>query len=235
MKLTPPLATPPLLPSPFDSETSASAGAARGKRGIADARNRWPDGTLTVALDLGDQKSKALVIDVIREWAHNTPGLLFRIVSGKKGDIRISDDEGLHGNWSMIGSSARKIPQGQPTMHLDRTDDSKAFRQTALHEFGHALGLEHEHQHPEHDINWNKEAIYAQHEDKKNAYDNYFDLPTGAELLVTNYDSQSVMHYFITPDETKDGRSVPVNYSLSKGDKAFTRKLYTRGRFQGHD
>jgi serralysin len=26
-----------------------------------------------------------------------------------------------------------------------------------LHEFGHALGCPHEHQHPEYDIDWNRE------------------------------------------------------------------------------
>lgn len=194
---------------------------------------------MTVALDLRDIKSKALVVDAIREWAHHTPGLQFRIISGKTGDIRISDDEGLKGNWSYMGTDAKKRPKHLPTLHLDRDDNSKEFRQTALHEFGHALGLGHEHQHPEHDINWDKNAVYNGYVSpdfsRERVHSNFFKLPTGSELLVTGYDPKSVMHYRIHPGTTKDARSSSQNYSLSKGDKEIIRRLYTPGRFQGTD
>lgn len=230
----------PACMPPADSETSAPARAARTKRGITDTSKRWPDGVITVSLDLRDQKSKALVVDAIREWAHHTPGLRFRIVEGKEGDIRISDDEGLKGNWSQLGTDAKDIPLNEPTMHLERNDNSKEFRRVVLHEFGHALGLEHEHQHPEHDVNWNKDVVYrhfveVEGWDEEDIEANLFKIPTGSDLLTTSYDRESVMHYAIDPRATQDGRGVPTRYSLSEGDKAIIRKLYTPGRFQAKD
>ncbi|WLH69699.1 M12 family metallopeptidase [Pseudomonas sp. FP2309] len=217
-------------PSPADNEPPAPAGASRAKRGLADTRRLWPPGVITVALDLRDQKSSALVVDAIREWAHNTPALQFRIVSGREGDIRISDDEGLKGDWSVIGTDADNVPLSEPTMHLDRNDDSKTFRATVLHEFGHALGLLHEHQNPEHTINWKKEAVYKAYASdnfpKELVYSQILELPVGDHLGVTTYDSKSVMHYAYPGYITHDGKGVDANNWLSDGDKAIARKLY---------
>lgn len=114
-------------PPHIHGDTSACERTSRTKRGVADTSKRWPDGIVTVALDLKDQKSKALVVDALREWAHHTPGLQFRVVDGKEGDIRISDDEGFNGNWSAIGTDAKKIPLHEPTMHLNRATTQKDF------------------------------------------------------------------------------------------------------------
>ncbi len=215
---------------PLESEPSTSARTERTKRGLADTSKRWPEGVITVALDLRDQKSNALVIDAIREWAHNTPALQFRIVTGREGDIRISDDEGIKGNWSMIGTDAKNVPLSDPTMHLERNDDSTQFRATALHEFGHALGLLHEHQNPEHDINWDTEAVYdsyaSEHFPKELVHSQFLELPVGGHLLVTSYDSKSIMHYEFPEYVTHDGRGVGAIKHLSEGDKAIARKLY---------
>ena len=152
----------PLL-QPSNSNSDAPERTVRTKRSVADSAHRWPDGVITVALDLRNAKSAALVVDAIREWAQHTPSLRFNIVAGRKGDIRISDDEGLKGNWSYIGTHAKQVAEDKPTMHLDRTDDSKTFRSTVLHEFGHALGLMHEHQHPENTVDWNTQAVFHEY------------------------------------------------------------------------
>ncbi|MCS4246696.1 M12 family metallopeptidase [Pseudomonas sp. BIGb0164] len=215
---------------PLDSETPTSARTGRTKRGLADTTKRWPAGVITVAVDLRDQKSKALVIDAIREWAHNTPAHQFRVVDGREGDIRISDDPGIKRNWTAIGTDAKNVPLSEPTMHLERLDDSREFRAKALHEFGHALGLLHEHQNPEHDINWDIDAVYegytSEHFPKELVYSQFLKLPVGDHLLVTRYDSKSIMHYDFPDIVTLDGRGVGANTHLSEGDKAIVRKLY---------
>ena len=44
---------------------------------------------------------------------------------------------------------------------LTPTSDDDELRRVVLHEFGHALGLIHEHQNPEGGIQWNEPAVKA--------------------------------------------------------------------------
>jgi hypothetical protein len=73
--------------------------------------------------------------------------------------------------WSMLGTDALKIPMNQPTMNLGWLDDDENYNappykgtgQVVKHEFGHAMGMIHEHQNP-HDnpIQWNREVVYEE-------------------------------------------------------------------------
>lgn len=228
--ITSSLTPPPAYEPPSNNGISPPESARRTKRGIADNDKRWPDGVVTVALDLKDEKSKALVVDAIREWAHHTPTLHFNIVDGKKGDIRISDDEGLKGNWSAIGTAARDIDEDQPTMHLNRTDDSKKFRGTALHEFGHALGLLHEHQHPQNTLDWNEPEAYDYYTSnifsEAMVREHILEPDNRPGLQITPYDQRSVMHYEVPAALRHNGQATPHNTTLSAGDKQTIRMLY---------
>jgi hypothetical protein len=213
------------------SDTPPVERAERKKRGVADGSKHWPPGVVTVGLDLKNEKSKALVVDALQEWAHHTPGLRFEIIDGKQGDIRVSDDEGMNGNWSTIGTDALLEDENLPTLHLERTDDSKQFRVNALHEFGHALGLLHEHQHPQNSLEWDKQAVHDYFVNESFPEEvlqgQIFDPVTGSDVQITPYDSQSVMHYPLPPHLTHNRQVVAENFSLSEGDKEAIRRLYT--------
>ena len=58
------------------------------------------------------------------------------------------------GAWSYVGTDCRDIPLNEPTMNLGFLDGG-----TAAHEFGHAIGLAHEHQNPAGGIQWNEEVV----------------------------------------------------------------------------
>lgn len=69
-------------------------------------------------------------------------------------DIRIAFEDGM-GFWSMIGTDATKswlAAPGAASMNLEGLHGyapmPKDWRAVVYHEFGHALGLHHEHQHP---------------------------------------------------------------------------------------
>lgn len=69
-------------------------------------------------------------------------------------DIRIGFEDG-QGFWSMIGTDATKswlAAPGAASMNLEGLHGyapmPKDWRAVVYHEFGHALGLQHEHQHP---------------------------------------------------------------------------------------
>lgn len=59
-------------------------------------------------------------------------------------------------NNSIVGRESAKYAQSQETMNLADLVDH-----IIQHEFGHAIGLQHEHQHPSVGIEWNKPAVIA--------------------------------------------------------------------------
>lgn len=59
------------------------------------------------------------------------------------------------GSWSYIGTDALHLPKESASMNLGFVDAA-----TVMHEFGHALGLIHEHQSPfKGGYEWNKEEV----------------------------------------------------------------------------
>ena len=66
------------------------------------------------------------------------------------------------GSWSYLGTDATRVPKESFTMNLGFVD-----RPTVLHEFGHSLGLIHEHQSPfPGGFEWNREEVRKTHESK---------------------------------------------------------------------
>ncbi|NRA47268.1 MAG: hypothetical protein HRU09_20150 [Oligoflexales bacterium] len=91
----------------------------------------------------------------------------------------------------------------------------KQKRRMMLHEFGHVLGLSHEHTHPDFPYTLDLDAIAA---DSSNpGIHNY--LPTTAEKsYLSKYDIKSIMHYKLEKKETKEDKRFKLNYLLTDGD-----------------
>ena len=106
------------------------------------------------------------------------------------------------GSWSKLGCQAQTVRSlDDPTMVLNLRDCTDDYHKesTILHEFGHALGLGHEHQHPVYlkvmekfiDIDATMDCYGIE---KPSFYrDQYGEL--NYELEKTDYDAHSIMHY----------------------------------------
>ncbi|WP_164934188.1 M12 family metallopeptidase [Bradyrhizobium guangzhouense] len=182
----------------------------------------------------GDPKIHAKVERHARTW-EKFANITFEFGDHAKAEIRIS--YGLDGqSWSCVGTDALSVPQGEDTMHfgwlMPRTKDREVAR-VVVHEFGHALGMIHEHQHPKNPIKWNKEAVYDYYCNRlkwtrRDVNANIFAAQARAELQLGAYDDKSIMHYPVEPQFTTDGKAVGRNFVPSTSDKKYIAKLYPK-------
>lgn len=191
----------------------------------------WTNGKrLQVFFLDGTSKQKEKVRKFMYDW--NFSGVqITETTSKKSSDVRISFK--YSGSWSYVGTDNKLIGKDQVTMNYgwidDQTDDKEASR-VVRHEFGHAIGLMHEHQHPKNGIKWNVNAVYKYYADNgwsKNDVDN--NVLNKYSETTTNYDEfdkNSIMLYPIPSYLTLDGFSVGWNTEISKNDKKFIQKMY---------
>ena len=170
-------------------------------------------------------------------WNDRKPKIRLRFLpyDGTGGnDIRISFKPG--GSASYVGSDAKRVPLSEPTMFLgwiNNRESEESIRAVILHEFGHAMGLVHEHQHPGSNILWDSLKVYKYYHDTQTppwdeakVNDNIFKKYSYETTNYTAYDIHSIMHYSFPSSLTKDGSSAPWNTLLSESDKSFIKTIY---------
>ncbi len=202
--------------------------------GASDGRVQWrPGQTIRIKFLNGDSFVQGKVKKYAKAWL-DYANLKFEFVSARAdADIKITFDEGS--SWSLLGRNSRFIPQDQPSMNFgwfNRRTSDKEFSRTAIHEFGHALGLIHEHQSPVADIPWDKPEVYAYYNGapnfwtKKQVEFNLFEKYAKNQSNYSQYDPKSIMHYSVPSRFTTTDFSVGLNTVLSEVDKAFISAIY---------
>ncbi|MFI5453907.1 MAG: hypothetical protein ACHRXM_00490 [Isosphaerales bacterium] len=198
---------------------------------------KWPkDSNITVSFLDGDPTVQKRVQAAALQWTVPGRTANLRLVfppNTTETSIRISFQH--PGSWSTLGTTCNRVPQGQPTMNygwLTPETGGAELRQVVLHEFGHALGLIHEHQNPDGGIPWDREAVYEALSGPPNNWprdvidSNMFEPYSKSETNFTNLDKNSIMMYPIPATWTTDGFSVGLNTDLSPTDIAFIRNQY---------
>ena len=198
---------------------------------------KWQSGdVIRVRFLEGDDDLKARVQEAAETWtAPDLANLTLQFVDDGDAEVRITFVQG-DGSWSVLGTECRTIDQSEATMNygwLTSDSDDAEIRQVVLHEFGHALGLIHEHQNPNRAIDWNVRAVI----DDLSGPPNYWDEATIRFNVLDHYDPNdttgtatdptSIMMYPIPATWTNDGFSAGFNDDLSDTDREFIRDTYS--------
>ena len=96
-----------------------------------------------------------------------------------------------------------------------------------LHEFGHAIGLVHEHQNPAGGIEWNEDVVIRDLSGPPNNWTveqirhNVLNKYSVDQIRGTEFDRDSIMLYFFPDAWVKNGQGTKENNDLSSQDTAF--------------
>lgn len=199
-----------------------------------ETRALWKPGrTLRIRFMDGDPVVQTKVIHAAEEW-NQYGNIKLAFGNDPEAEIRISF-KADKGSWSYIGTDALVIPQDKPTMNygwLTPASTDAEYKRVVLHEFGHALGCIHEHQHPEVSIPWNTTAVYMYYAGPPNFWSkqkvdrNLFQRYSKEETQFSQFDSKSIMLYPVPKNLTVGGFEVGWNRELSETDKKFIGTVY---------
>jgi serralysin len=199
----------------------------------------WTKKTIAVAFqqDAGGMAQKAL--DIAKEWCKYANLDFVPANDFASGDIRVTFQGA--GFQSVLGRQAvTQVPRNQPSMTLGFISTPQSpdhVRRLVLHEFGHAIGLEHEHAHRKAGIKWNetelvkylRKGLPAHLSDAQIvAQVKLFNAP-GAQWGEADYDLLSIMRYRFPKEVFLTGWDSAFNVentTLSEGDKKAAIEMY---------
>jgi hypothetical protein len=214
----------------------------------------WTTPIVTVAFNGGNPGVYALIEATAFEWTSNGGRLKFsfRLRDGsfrkwsdsntsRAAEIRIGffTDAARDGYWSTVGTYARRVNAGEATMNfgdlgatLSQYYDGKNHAEwltsyahtTILHEFGHAIGLNHEHFHPQCQPDLKLEEIVSYLTGPPNKWQReqamynmdattYFATVSAKPAFTPKIDQSSVMLYSFPDSFYKSGKTSPCRPS----------------------
>jgi hypothetical protein len=197
-------------------------------RAISPRGKTWINGSALKVHFMGGTPAEQAVAREQAGWWTRFANLKLDFSGGPDAAIRVSFDPN-DGAWSYIGTDCTGIPFGEATMNLGFLDGG-----TAGHEFGHAIGLAHEHQNPAGGIQWNEAVVIRELAKSPNFWDeattrhNVLEKYTADQINGTAFDPDSIMLYFFPASWTLNGIGTKANEVLSAIDKSFiaSAKMY---------
>jgi len=142
-------------------------------------------------------------------------------------NVRVSFDPN-GGAWSLVGTDHLEQKDGA-TMNLGWFDV-----QTTIHEFGHVLGMIHEHQNPlGQRIMWNEKKVFewakqTQGWSEETTRENIINKYDKNSINGSSFDPLSIMLYFFSPDLTTNNKGTQQNFRLSGEDVLWIHNTYPK-------
>jgi hypothetical protein len=224
-----------IAPIPHSGLT-ASGGPIRARAAI-ERLKLWENGRrLRVRFLDGLAEVQDKVTMIAKEW-EAIANITLDFVSGGASEIRVSfAEQGF--SWSTVGTDALTVAATEPTMNygwLEPTTSEREYQRLVRHEFGHALGMIHEHQNPAAlgQIPWDRPKVYAYYAQQSWTRDdvdsNIFAVYTEDSTNHSAFDPTSIMEYAIPDSLTIGSYAIGWNSALSQTDIDFMRRQYPSG------
>jgi hypothetical protein len=164
---------------------------------------------------------------IVLERIQPNVNLQFKFVENpRNANIRIGFDT-RSGAWSYLGTDSLGISSYYNTMNLGWFDVP-----TVIHEFGHVLGMVHEHQSPfGKPIQWNLRVLYkwaseTQNWDVEETNQQIVNKYSVTQLNGSEFDPKSIMLYFFENYLTIDNSGTSMNTRLSPYDVVYMNYIY---------
>jgi len=212
---------------------------------ILSTSSKWVNGTVLhycffkAGSRFSVPKSQADAIrDAFAKWKAVGIGLEFREVNQlSEGEVRIGYSTADGSSASAVGRDVLQVPLNEPTTVYGWDLTTPYGRGTALHELGHVLGMEHEHQNPRAGIKWHEQAVYDALSQPPNGWDhdtiyqNILKKLSLQQVQGSTWDPNSIMEYEFEPGlidepEEYDIHGLTPPGTLSKADKEWALKWY---------
>lgn len=200
---------------------------------------QWENGQVLKCRFLNGSKTQRKKVEKKAHIWEKYANIKFKFVTTGDAEIRISFGPDP-GSWSAVGTDAlveRYFPKHEPTMNYgwleDNTDDEE-YERVVVHEFGHAIGLIHEHQSPNVTLKWNRPVVYRVFSGSPNFWSkadidgNVLQKYGAKGIAATSFDNDSIMLYQFDGRLFTDGKPTPLNTKLSARDKAFVATRYPK-------
>ncbi|NOT45736.1 MAG: hypothetical protein HOP14_14135 [Acidobacteria bacterium] len=195
----------------------------------------YADGSVRFVRWSGPESQKVAMRQAFTAWADLGLGVRFKEVGSRdQAMIRIGFMSG-DGSWSYVGRDILDQASDQRTMNIGWSLANDI--DTGIHEIGHTLGFQHEHQNPFAGIVWDEEKVYAalagppNNWPRQKTHFNIIRKLDVSSVQGTEWDRDSVMHYpfeagLIKAPELYQTQPMQPAGGLSARDATYAKQLY---------